>query len=1330
MKNFDSKPPASNFFTQVIITDIFANIMIVSQLSDAIPGFPTPGDVGKNLFEFFKPGNHEHPDQIREQLARGEQFSVIFYMKSISSLPEKIESFCYPMAGNDDGRSLATWVLKIARETSENNSFTDENKTYRDILNLITEAVYVQDEQGVFLDVNNAALELYKLNREDVIGKTPEFLAAPGKNDFKQLSLSIQNAFKGISDKFNFWGIKSTGEEFLKEVTLTSGKYYGKPVIIAVSRDITDKKLLLAEKENVIKELKKSEDQYRSISQMLRLMCDNVPDMIWAKDMNKQFIFTNKAICKNLLNAESTDEPTGKTDLFFALRERASHPNDPDYHTFGEICRDSDQIVMDTRKAQRFDEFGNVKSEFLFLDVYKAPFFNIEGEMIGTVGCGRDVTAERKLQQEHLQTEEELKAKTARMNAMISAIPEMLFVVDKHGIFVDYQASVEHRLLKPKDQIVGTSLQDVFDKEEVERQLQYYITCLQTGTQQSFNYQLQFDDETRHFEARISKMDDDHVLASVRDISTAVRMEAEIDQRARLQKILMNLATRFINIPFAEVEDEVNIALAEMGTFTKSDRVYIFDYDFVNDIQINTYEWCAEGVTPEIENLKAVPNSFVPDWVAAHLAGKSTIVERVSDLPLSSNLRMILEPQNIQSLVTIPLMHGGKCLGYIGFDAVKQVKTWTNDEIALLTLFAQLLTNLKIKSNFEGALIAKEEQFRTLLEELPDIVLIHQKGTIVYANKTALDAIGTELEHVKGKNILEFVVDEDQPKVIESMKLRNETGKIGDYEIHVKTNSGEIKDVIVRTTEIMFFGVESVITILIDITERKTSEALLLESEEKFRNLAKLSPFAIMIYQDEKFIYTNDAGERISGYTAEELFRMNYWEFVAPEHRDMIRTRGLQRQSGNEVPTGYEFRIISKNGEEHWVILNGALIEYKGKPAGLISVADITNLKKIEKELFIAKEKAEKSNKLKTAFINNISHEIRTPLNTIIGFSELMVNQESTQAEKTIYSNYLKQSSYRLIQTITDYMDSSIIVSGNQEVKPVNLFPEHIIKDLYDQFHEHVIAKNLGFTLNLHQGVTGISLSSDPELLKKILHHLLSNAVKFTIEGDIQIGAFIDDERFCIFVKDTGVGISQEARPFIFDHFSQEDQSSVRMFEGSGLGLSIARGLTELLGGKIWVESEKGSGSVFYLSLPLNDAEIKSSGESAKHIVEIDKKAKKRILLVEDDHYNYKFMMTLLARKNYAEVILATTGYEAIEKCRQHPEINLVLMDLKLPGMNGYEATRQIKSFRHDLPVIAITAYAMSGDETKAIEAGCNDYIAKPVNKEHLFAKIEKYYTD
>jgi len=269
-----------------------------------------------------------------------------------------------------------------------------------------------------------------------------------------------------------------------------------------------------------------SEQRYRSRYRMLRLMCDTVPDLIWAKDLDRRFLFANKAICEQLLQAADTDEPVGKTDLFFAERERATHPERQDWHTFGELCRDSDAIVMESGQPQRFDEFGNVRGEFLFLDVYKAPMFDDSGKLIGTVGSGRDVTEERRVA-------ERLAENESRMSAMMDAMPDLIFRLDRQGVFLDAHASDPAALLVPRDQIVGRSVPDLLPAEVADLVMSALATALEDRTAVAIDYPMDVEGEERHFEARLVPCGADEVLAVVRDVTEIRRGQRERTESAR-----------------------------------------------------------------------------------------------------------------------------------------------------------------------------------------------------------------------------------------------------------------------------------------------------------------------------------------------------------------------------------------------------------------------------------------------------------------------------------------------------------------------------------------------------------------------------------------------------------------------------------------------------------------------------------------------------------------------------------------------------------------------------------------------------------------------------
>ncbi|MBA4322496.1 MAG: hypothetical protein C0408_06730, partial [Odoribacter sp.] len=374
-------------------------------------------------------------------------------------------------------------------------------------------------------------------------------------------------------------------------------------------------------------------------------------------------------------------------------------------------------------------------------------------------------------------------------------------------------------------------------------------------------------------------------------------------------------------------------------------------------------------------------------------------------------------------------------------------------------------------------------------------------------------------------------------------------------------------------------------------------------------------------------------------------------------------------------------------------------------------------------ELKDALVKAEAGDKLKTNFLNNISHEVRTPLNGILGFAEIMAQPDLPEEYRDECLSMLFESSNRLLDTINNYMDISLITSGNLSVYKKDFFPGDILRKIYDNYKTPCSNRNLELSLGLPEETGSLQVNSDPEILRKIMSHLLNNAIKFTEKGNINFGYGIHQGYLEFFVKDTGIGIGNESIEAVFNHFTKEDAGPLRVTEGSGLGLSITKGMAELLGGKIRVESEKGKGSSFFITIPISK-EIKTKVVINKEGTTDKGTSSKAILVAEDDETNFFFLHALLRQYTSSEVIHAKNGKEAVELFNQNPGIGLILMDIKMPVMNGLEATRLIKAVNPDIPVIAITAYAMAGDEARILEAGCDHYLTKPLDKKLLLAKL------
>ncbi len=391
-----------------------------------------------------------------------------------------------------------------------------------------------------------------------------------------------------------------------------------------------------------------------------------------------------------------------------------------------------------------------------------------------------------------------------------------------------------------------------------------------------------------------------------------------------------------------------------------------------------------------------------------------------------------------------------------------------------------------------------------------------------------------------------------------------------------------------------------------------------------------------------------------------------------------------------------------------------------------ILVSELAERKKIEEELFIAKEKAEESDRLKSAFLANMSHEIRTPMNGIIGFAELLSDLSINNELKKKYARIVIDSGDQLLSIVNDILDISRIEAEKVEVVKAIINVNSLIDELFEFF---VIKTNRkGINLLKEKGLSDIDsyLYTDKVKLKQVLSNLISNAIKFTKEGYIKIGYSVEKDKMKFFVEDTGIGINSDIQAKIFERFRQAELDVTRQYGGTGLGLSISEKLSELLGGKIWVESETGKGSIFYFKVPFDNIRT-NSGKKIEEKENCTSCIKGTIILiVEDEEVNYLYLLEIL--KDTGTILLyANNGKEAIDLCATHPEIDIVLMDIKLPVVNGYDATREIKKHRPDLPIIAQTAYALNGDQEKAFKAGCNDYIAKPVKKETLIYKINKH---
>jgi hypothetical protein len=528
-----------------------------------------------------------------------------------------------------------------------------------------------------------------------------------------------------------------------------------------------------------------------------------------------------------------------------------------------------------------------------------------------------------------------------------------------------------------------------------------------------------------------------------------------------------------------------------------------------------------------------------------------------------------------------------------------------------------------------------------------------------------------------------------------------------------------------KISEIKLLG--TTINSMID-SIRKSGKELKVERDFSME-LINTAPYIICGLDSEGITtFINSAGEKITAYSKEEIIGTNWWKLLFPNVKNMAGEKMF-----NHLPEGeaVELILVNKNGEKKDIVWNSfAKRDNNNNILEIIGFAyDITKRKQMELELVASKEKAEESDRLKSAFLANMSHEIRTPMNGILGFAQLLKQPELTGKTQQKYIRIIEKSGDRMLNIINDIVSISKIESGQMEVNIQKTNINEQVEYVYDLFKIEVERKGLQFSFKNSLSSDEAFLNTDSEKIYVILTNLVKNAIKYTESGSIEFGYLLKKDRQTVdvefYVKDTGIGIPNNRQQAIFERFIQADIADKMAHQGAGLGLSISKALVEMLGGKIWVESTEGVGSKFYFTVPynLNNKELMESNiEGEKEHKAVAKKLK--ILIVDDEEFVITYLKIVL-KSFIKEVLIANTGIEAVDLCRNNPDIDLVLMDIRIPDIDGYEATRRIREFNKDVFILAQTAFAQSGDMEMCLEAGCDDYITKPIRKDKLFEIIK-----
>ncbi|MBN1253116.1 MAG: PAS domain S-box protein [Bacteroidales bacterium] len=621
------------------------------------------------------------------------------------------------------------------------------------------------------------------------------------------------------------------------------------------------------------------------------------------------------------------------------------------------------------------------------------------------------------------------------------------------------------------------------------------------------------------------------------------------------------------------------------------------------------------------------------------------------------------------------------------------------------------------------------KKLTTAIEQSPaTIVITDIEGNIEYVNPMFAKTTGYTKEEALGENPRRLKSGEQPDEYYKDLWKVISSGRTWQGIFHNKRKDGSLfwESAIISPLKNEKGQIQSYLAIKEDITEKKKIESALAESEEKYKAAFKTSPDSVNINRisDGLYFEVNEGFTRLTGYSEEDVknktsYEINIW------YNNNERKKLIEALKKSGFINNLEAKFRRKDGTLTTALMSARVISINNEKYILSVTKDIQKLKDYEKELIVAKEKAELSDKLKTAFLANMSHEIRTPMNGILGFSGLLSREGLSEEKRVQYTDIIQSNSEQLLTIIDDILDISKIEAGQIDLYESEFDLNKLIKALYNLFLPQVKQKGISFIKNIAE--SDIVIKADETKLKQIITNLLNNAIKFTHKGFIEIGFKAKDYFIEFYVKDTGIGISKDQQSVIFERFRQLDLTSSRRYGGTGLGLSITKAFVKKMGGEIWLDSEIEKGSTFYFSIPIPEYFQIQENVVEKFTYEENDKiiGNKTILIAEDEEDNFLYLNELLENSN-TTIIHVSDGKEAVERFK-NDHIDLVLMDIKMPVMDGYEATKIIKKINPKIPIIAQTALALVGDSSKAIQAGCDDYITKPIDENKLLEILKKY---
>lgn len=1254
-------------------------------------------------------------------------------------------------AVNYGNRRLMYSVVRDISDRKEiEKALLQSEEKFRTLFEHSVECLLLLEDRRI-IDCNPSTLKLLGYDdKNDLIGKYPSELSPKYQPDgllsIKKGAKMVELAFANGSHRFEWIKQHKNGSLIPVEVIITPMQIGQRTLMYGVWRDITDWKKTehaLIYRESILSSVARSLQKLLSSGDIENSIQDALQYLGEALQVDRGYVFENYWENSQLFTglkyewcAENIPPQLENLDLVnipFNLFDDGINQNLSKGTPF-------QSNVSDLPKEMKLAINGSQVKSFLIIPIMiHSSFWGFLGfdtvkaekswdlsevEVLKATATSIGFAIERK------RAEEALRLSESRFRSLIRSIDDVVFEINKDYRFTGIFGEGLVKSGYTEDQFVGKTFEDVLGIQPARKHLD---ACQQVFSGNSIQYEWSAIDKngkSRYYLNKLSPLRSSSgeisgIVGIGRDIT--IQRESDMLLRKRVEAIefILDTATDFVKMDVTRLDEAIGNLLKRLSEFANSERGFV--YMLSGNTATLSHEWCCLNGKNEFKLQKLINVSDF-DFLLEKLRSGNYVNTSVTDIPRLADTKQIhnlYQKQGIKSLILIPLFINEKMKGWIGFHSLTEDKRWDYDIVNILRISAQLVASAIERKQKALELTLSEARYKEVVADLVEMLCRYSPdGSVNFANNAFSSFFRKSPDEIIGLNILDHFPDDVRILYDEKIMQLSEQQPI--FELEYKINiHGSVYCFYWLFRAIYSEGtIKEYQAVGFDVTQRK-------KDDEQIHFLSSITENVSdsIVATDLNFnvIYINKAVEKLYGYTSDELIGKHYsvlWtndESYSLFHiiADVLKTQDswegvMQNIQKNGLQFTCKVKITPVKNQE------GEIISYVGIQH------DITDFVKREEEVQQARLKAEESDRMKSVFLTNMSHELRTPLNGIMGFSNILFSE----VKDPVYSEMLENivhSGKRLLNTFESILDYTELEANRiiPSLEPVD--PERIIRDCIFTYKSSADEKSLYIISDLQDVVNNVL--ADKTLLQKVLSQLVDNAVKYTHNGGIIIRTrFLTHDvipMISIDVADTGIGIDENNFELIYKDFRQVSEGNTRFYQGSGLGLTLAKRFTELMNGKLLLKSSMGKGSVFSIILPLADENDPINTSDLRKDETTTPSLKKRVLIVEDDFINQEYTKYCLKDDYITEVV--TDGYQVLDEILSK-RFDIILLDINLgQDITGLDVLLQIKTIPEykDVPVIAVTANVMHVQREEYLSSGCSHFLAKPYSRQDLLTLLK-----